>query len=389
MPRAAPAVRGRRDKRATVWVGAMSGTSLDGIDVAVIEVEGGRERPSSWRTLAFRTEPYDKGMRERIRSAITAGDAASICALDFELGERIGLAVVETLALASIEAGEVEAIGSHGQTVWHEPPVESRGGATLQLGQPAVIAERASCPVVSDFRVRDMAVGGEGAPLTAYTDWLLLGGREARAIQNIGGIANVTVLPAEPGESAPQAFDTGPGVALVDGAVGHLTGGASSFDRDGEMARRGSVCEAALDEWLDDPFFSRPPPKSTGRERFSESRLEEWLRMHERLPPEDIVATLTELTARTIADAYRWFDPPPPAAYLCGGGARNPALVERLRRLLPVPAHDLLALGIDGDAREAVAFAFLARQHALNFPANATWATGARGRRVLGAWTPA
>ncbi|MXW55941.1 MAG: anhydro-N-acetylmuramic acid kinase [Gemmatimonadales bacterium] len=374
----------------TLWVGVMSGTSLDGIDVAVVETAGDGERPADWRVVAFETERYDGAARARIAGAITSGSAAAICALDFELGERIGAAVNRMLAGASLRPADVEAIGSHGQTVWHEPPEGARGGATLQLGQAAVIAERTSCTVVSDFRVRDMAAGGEGAPLTAYTDWLLFRARESRAIQNIGGIGNVTALPAESSGATPQAYDTGPGVVLIDGAVEFLTEGRSRFDLDGEMARRGVASDDALSDWLSDPFFSRPPPRSTGRERFSRDRLLEWLRRHAALSPEDTIATLTELTARTIADAYRWIEEPPAGCYLSGGGARNPALASRLEQLLdPVPVRDLSALGLDADAREAVAFALLARQHVLGYPANAPWATGARGPRLLGVRTAA
>ncbi|WP_420635394.1 anhydro-N-acetylmuramic acid kinase [Candidatus Palauibacter sp.] len=374
----------------TLWAGAMSGTSLDGIDVAVVETEGAGERPESWRLVAFRTESYDAATRRRIGRAITSGRAASICSLDFELGAKIGRAVLRTLASASLEPDEIEAVGSHGQTIWHEPPTATGGGATLQIGQPAVIAEKTSCPVVSDFRARDMAAGGEGAPLTAYTDWLLFHDEESRVIQNIGGIGNVTALPAASSGAAPQAYDTGPGGVLIDGAVEHLTGGASSFDLDGKLARRGTVNERALAEWLADPFFSQPPPRSTGRERFSRGRLLDWLNRHATLSAEDRVATLTELTARSIADAYRWIEQAPSACYLCGGGARNPVLAARLGRLLaPMPVRDLSALGLDADAREAVAFALLARQRALGFPANAPWATGAEGPRLLGVWTPA
>lgn len=371
-----------------VWVGVMSGTSLDGIDVALVELEGAEERPTAWRLVAFRTEAYDSGMRDRIRGVIDAGSAEALSGLDFELGARIGAAVRRTLEASSIPPDRVEAIGSHGQTVWHRPPEPGRPGATLQLGQAAVIAEETSCLVVSDFRVRDMAAGGEGAPLTAYTDWLLLRGPEARAIQNIGGMANVTALPAEGSETVPQAFDTGPGVALLDGAVERLTAGSLSFDRDGELAARGTVSEPALAEWLSDPFFDRSPPKSTGRERFSQPRLVQWLARHDDLSVEDLAATLTELTARTIADAYRWIEFGLDACYLCGGGARNPALAGRLAQLLaPLPVRNVGVLGVDADAREAVAFAILARQHALGFPANAPWATGASGPRVLGVRT--
>lgn len=374
----------------SLYVGLMSGTSLDGIDVAVVALEGEEERPSSFEVLAFRTLPYDRGARDRIREAIDRGTTAAICALDFELGRRMGEAVVDTLRDAGIPRREVRAIGSHGQTVWHEPPDASRPGSTLQLGRAAAIAEAAAIPVVSDLRARDVAAGGQGAPLTAYTDWLLFRGPEGRAIQNIGGMGNLTALPPEDSEATPVAFDTGPGVALLDGAVERLTGGDRVFDEDGRLARSGTVDEEALGEWLSDPFFALSPPRSTGRERFSTERLEAWLEAHPGLEAADAAATLTELTARSIADAFRFVETPIETCYLCGGGARNPALVSRLtERLAPRHVDDLAALGLDPDAREAVAFAILARQHVLGIPANAPWATGAAGRRVLGDWTPA
>lgn len=368
----------------------MSGTSLDGIDVALVGFDGEAERPSAWEVRAFHGEAYDAASRARLRAAIEAGSAATLCDLNVELGERIAAAVRRALRAAGLAADDVRAIGSHGQTVWHRPPEGEAPGATLQLGCPAVIAERTSIPVVSDFRARDVAAGGEGAPLTAYVDALLLRGHEARAIQNIGGMANVTALPALGDDRPPVAFDSGPGVALLDAAVERLSGGSRRFDEDGRLALAGTVDEDALAAWLADPYFERPPPKSTGRERFTGQRLERWLDDHPDLSIEDAAATLTELTARTIADAYRWIEDAPAACYLCGGGARNPALTGRLSaRLAPVPVRDLSVLGLDPDAREAVGFALLARQHALGIPANAPWATGARGPRVLGSWTPA
>ena len=374
----------------TCWVGVMSGTSLDGIDVALVELTGSSEHPESWRVLTFRTEPYTPRIRKKIRSVIDSGSVAAICDLDFELGARFAEAVSSVLKLTAIPVDEVEAIGSHGQTVWHRPPKVDVIGATLQLGQPAVIAEETGLPVVSNFRARDIAAGGEGAPLTAYTDQLLFRGAEARAIQNIGGISNVTALPAQGMTWRPLAFDPGPGVVLIDAAVERLTDGARTFDRNGELASNGTVSEKALAEWLTDPYFLRSPPKSTGRERFSERRLSEWLAAHAELSIEDVVATLTELTARSIADSYRFIEFDLEACYLCGGGARNPVLVTRLReQLAPVPVRDLAELGLDPDAREAVAFALLARQHVLGIPANAPWATGANAPCVLGDLTPA
>ncbi len=381
-----PGIIGRR---LSLWVGVMSGTSLDGIDVAIVEFAGDEERPDAWELVSFRTEPYTTSVRSKIREAIATGSAEALCDLDFDLGSRIGESINGALSVAGISPQKVQAIGSHGQTLWHRPPAGDRLGATLQLGQPAVIAEIAAIPVVADFRVRDMAAGGEGAPLVPYADALLLRGTDALAIQNIGGMANVTVLPSLDDDAVPLAFDTGPGVALVDTFVERLTGGAETFDRDGALAASGNVDEDALSEWLSDPYFEVPPPKSTGREYFSELRLSKWLSRHAELSPQDVAATLTELTAVTIARGHGWIETTVGAYYLCGGGARNRALVGRLEALLsPLPVRNISELGVDPDAREAIAFALLARQHVLGFPVNATWATGAKGPRILGARTP-
>ena len=239
--------------------------------------------------------------------------------------------------------------------------------------------------VVSNFRDRDVAAGGQGAPLTAYTDAILFAGTEDRVIQNIGGMANLTALPARGSDRSPVAFDTGPGVALIDGAVRRLTAGAMDYDVDGRLAASGRVHAGALEDWMSDPYFAVPPPKSTGREYFSETRLAHWLDDHGSLPAADLVATLTEFTSRTIAESFRWLTLDPTSCFLCGGGARNPTLVDRLATLVsPLPLGDLAALGVDPDAREAIAFALLARQHTLGISANALWATGASGLRVLG-----
>lgn len=375
----------------TTFVGLMSGTSLDGVDVAVAELEGRQERPDDARLTAFRTFPYDHAFRGRLRAA-TAGEAGSaqLCELSFEIGRRFAEATCRTLEALGLAAEEVAAIGSHGQTVWHVPPGEGPG-STLQIGEPAVIAEVTAIPVVADFRVRDMAAGGQGAPLTAYFDRLLFGASEAaRGVLNLGGMANVTALPAADGPGEPLAFDTGPGVALLDAAAHRLSDGRDAYDVDGRRAARGRVLPEALSEWLEDPFFRAAPPRSTGRERFSEARLERWLERHGEASGDDLLATLVELTARAVAQAARWIGFPLEEVYLCGGGARNPTLVGRLEeRLAPAAVRPLSALGWDGDAREAAAFALLARQHRLDIPVDLSWATGARGPRRLGKWVPA
>ena len=373
-----------------LYMGLMSGTSLDGIDVAVTDLGGEAERPDPARLVAFESYTYEATFRDRMRSVLESGSPADLCVLNFELGERLATAVSDTLIAAGVAARDVIAIGSHGQTVWHSPPATGVRGATLQLGEPAVIAERTDIPVVADFRVRDVAAGGQGAPLTPYFDRLLLAGSESRAIVNLGGMGNLTALPAAGAPDAPVAFDTGPGVALIDGAVHHLTAGHQAFDAEGRLAAAGQVLAPDLEEWLADPFFDTPPPRSTGRERFGGPALARWLASVEGARAEDLIATLTEVTAASVQRAFEWIPFDIEAVYLCGGGGRNPELVRRITgRLAPTTVRSVDDLGWNGKAREAAAFALLARQHVLGIPIDLTWATGAEGPRILGKRVPA
>ena len=376
-------------------VGLMSGTSLDGIDAALVEVGGNSTDDVNARVVRALTLSYDDARREAIHAAIVAGTAEALCGLHAELGEWLAEAAIRVCAEAGVELSSVDAIGSHGQTVWHRPPSPEARGATFQLGDPATLAERTGRPVVSDFRARDVAAGGHGAPLVPWVDRLLFADpRGPRALQNIGGIGNVTRVPAKGSDEAVFAFDTGPGNALIDAAVELATGGRHSFDRGGALAARGEVDHELLADLLRHPYFAAAPPKSTGREEFGRPFV---ARLVEAARPEgdrdwlDLVATLTELTARTIAEAYaRWVTPRGiHEVVVTGGGARNPTLMGRLRALLdPLPVVDGAALGIDPDAKEAVAFALLAWAHLRGIPANVPEATGARGPRVLGSLTP-
>ena len=376
-------------------VGLMSGTSLDGIDAALVEIEGTSEHDVSARLVHALTLPYDEARREAIHAAIVAGTAEALCGLHADLGEWLAEAAVRVCADAGVALESVDAIGSHGQTVWHRPPADGRRGATLQLGDPATIAERTGCAVVSDFRTRDVAAGGQGAPLVPWVDRLLFSAPDrARALQNLGGIGNVTRVPPKGSAEPLFAFDTGPGNALIDAAVELATAGRLTYDRDGRLAARGEVDAELLAELLRHPYFAAPPPKSTGREEFGRPFV---ARLVEATRPEgdrdwlDLVSTLTELTARSIADAYgRWVIPRGvDEVVVTGGGARNPTLVGRIRALLaPLPVVDGAALGIDPDAKEAVAFALLAWAHLRGIPANVPEATGAAGPRVLGSLTP-
>lgn len=375
-------------------IGLMSGTSLDGIDAALVSFEGDVS-DLRWSLEAFVTLPYDDERRDRIHRAIVDGSAAILCRLHADLGEWLAEAALGVCEEAGIPPASVDLIGSHGQTVWHEPPEPGRRGATLQLGDAGTIAERTGIDVVSDFRVRDVAAGGEGAPLVPWADRVLFAepGR-CRILQNIGGMANLTWIPARGDPSPLLAFDTGPGNALIDAAVALATGGRETYDRDGGWARRGTIREALLAELLANPFFDRPPPKSTGREVFGRPFVEALVRRERPRSTEewaDLIATLTALTAESIAAAIRrWVAPRPvDEVVLTGGGAHNTALREMIEeRLSPVPVRGGEALGIDPDAKEAVAFAALAWAHVNHVPGNVPEATGAAGPRILGSFTP-
>ncbi|MGD2121110.1 MAG: anhydro-N-acetylmuramic acid kinase [Gemmatimonadota bacterium] len=395
-------------------LGIMSGTSLDGIDTALLEVSpvGGQGVSTAgsvlegveWELLAFQTKPFLPSQRTRILEALDTGGVRDLTALHTSLGEWFADAVLSLLEEVGVLPGEVAALGSHGQTVWHEPPDSGTRGSSLQIGCPATLAERTGIGVVSDFRARDLAAGGHGAPLVPWADRIFFSSpRGPRAIQNLGGIANVTWLPRS-GDPAPVlAFDTGPGVALLDGAVRLATGQRLSFDEDGAMAREGKVVKPVLERILAHPFFRKPPPRSTGRELFGEGMVREVVaavekRLDDKLVPGSgqegwchVLATLTALTARSIGDAYRkWVVPRGlDEIFLMGGGSRNPVLFRAIADdLSPVAVRPGETLGMDPDAREAAAFALLAWAHISGLPANVPEATGSMGPRVLGSWTP-
>lgn len=376
-------------------MGMMSGTSLDGVDAALLEVDGTTPGTFSWRLLGFHSESYLPEERNSIRRAIEGGGPAELTRLHAVLGERFARCALAGCARAGVDPGSVAAIGSHGQTVWHDPPSEEGRGATLQLGDPATIAEITGIRVVSDFRTRDVAAGGHGAPLVPWPDRLLFSAPDRpRALQNLGGMANVTWLPAASSTEPVLAFDTGPGVALIDTAAELATGGRRTFDADGELAAAGEVDAELLEELLEHPFLHRLPPKSTGREVFGSGfvqRLVDHRAPRTRRDWTDLVATLTAFTAASVADAYRrWVLPRGVSeVLLAGGGALNPVLAEMIaERLAPVPVRDLSVLGLDPEVREAACFAVLAWAHLQGLPANAPDSTGASGARVLGSLTP-
>lgn len=376
-------------------IGLMSGTSLDGIDAALVDIGGTIQEPE-WTIRSFLDVPYTAAQRSSIHEGIVNGSAASVCRLNADIGEWFAEAALSLLKQADVTADEITVIGSHGQTVWHEPPRDTRRGSTLQLGCAATIAERTGIAVVSDFRSRDMAAGGEGAPLVPWVDRLLFSHpTRSRVLQNIGGMGNLTWLPPRGSTEPILAFDTGPGNALIDAAVELASSGESTFDRDGEWAAAGSPDENLLAELLAHPFLQRDPPKSTGREVFGRPYVHQ---LAERVAPASraewasFICTLTELSARSIAMAIqRWVQPRGvDELVITGGGALNGELVMRIRRHLPgidVTA-DRAALGIDPAAKEALAFAALAWAHVQGMAGNVPEATGAKGGRVLGSYTP-
>ena len=367
-----------------VYVGLMSGTSLDGISAAVVRFTGGGARIEH-ELLAFCGSAYSAEQRERLASAMSHGTAEEYCALSFDLGEWLAAAALSVIANSGVDAHEIRAIASHGQTIWHSPR-----RATWQLGESAVIAERTGVDVVSDFRVRDVAAGGEGAPLVPIADALLYSSStEWRLLQNIGGIGNVTVVPAGGDVADVRAFDTGPGVVLIDHLVRKLYPGIR-FDEGGAIARSGNVHADVVATLMRDRYFTQPPPKSTGREYFGASFADRVQSMVDGADA-DVVATAVSLTAESIADAVRRFVREPHGEMVVsGGGARNAALMDALRgAMAPARVTSFDELYYNGEAKEAVAFALLGYLHLAGRSGNVTGATGARGPRVLGKLTPA
>lgn len=372
---------------AELFLGLISGTSADGIDVALVRFE---PAPA---LIAARTVAYEPTLRARVLALMTAEHIRvdDYGSLDAEVGEAFADAALWLLREARVRPEQVRALGSHGQTVRHRPAIAHP--FTLQIGDPNRIAERTGIRTVADFRRRDVAAGGQGAPLVCALHAALFGGAEPRAILNMGGIANYTML--EAGQPV-RGFDTGPANCLLDAwAQRHL---GQARDEGGQFAASGQVIEGLLRRLLQDEYFARPLPKSTGREHFHL----EWLEAHlgawragpagsvpER--PQDVQATLLELSARSIVQALREHAPATRRVIACGGGVHNGALMQRLGALLPALLEHPCALdttaahGLDPDFVEATAFAWLARQTLEGLPGNCTDVTGARGPRVLGA----
>ena len=379
-----------------ILVGLMSGTSLDGISAAVARFHNLANGRVHCDLMGFTHRAYHGEERARLEQAMQQGGAREYCRVHADVGDWMADAALAAMADAGVTARDVAAVASHGQTLWHEP-----GHSTWQVGDAARIAERTGCDVVSDFRSRDVAAGGQGAPLVTIADCMLFAHETHwRALQNIGGIGNVTVVPPAQthdrgGMQSVRAFDTGPGVVIIDGVVRALYDGRP-YDHDGLIAASGRVLESVVQEALRHPYFADAPPKSTGRELFSRAYVAQFIGDCEALgaAPADIVATATALTARSLADQYRRFIPEPVHdVVLSGGGAHNPTLVRLIEAAV---AHGngpqvciFDRLYFDGEAKEAVAFALLGFLHISGRAGNVPSATGARGPRLLGSLTPA
>ncbi len=376
-------------------IGLMSGTSADGIDAAICELNGAPPALQA-RIVHAITHAYPDGFQARILNACLPEHSRvdELCQLNFDLGELFAQASLHVIEDAGMTPADIDLIGSHGQTVWHMVQPDGRVSATLQLTEAALLAERTGLTTINNFRPRDIAAGGQGAPLTAYADWLLLRHPDYwRAIQNIGGIGNVTFLPPlSDTRSLPTAFDTGPGNALIDGAAVILTNGRLAYDRDSALARQGQIDEDWLQSLSAHPYYQRRPPKTTGRELFGAQMAAQLVADGQArgLDAGSILATLTALTAASIADAYQQFAPVmPEEVILGGGGGRNPFLVDMLRGLLPhsrVLHHE--DVGLDSDNKEALVFALLAYETWHARPGNFPALTGASHPAVLGQITP-
>jgi anhydro-N-acetylmuramic acid kinase len=353
--------------------GIMSGTSLDGIDVAVIDIH-----KSKIETVAYKSTPYPADVRQTILAASTASD---ISQLNFRLGELYAAAVRKV----GVPLKTIELIGCHGQTIYHQgkKPVN-----TLQIGESAVIAERTGITVINDFRVRDIAAGGQGAPLVPFVDYLLFAHpKRTRIALNIGGIANLTRIPAKAKPDQVIAFDTGPGNMVIDALVSEFTKGKQLFDRNGAIATSGSVDRALLDKLLADPYYKRKPPKSAGREQYGAEFVFHLLATKRKLP--DLIATATALTAATIAIGVNLAGGAE-ELIAAGGGVHNRQLMGNLAALLPQTRIGTTNdYGIDPDAKEAIAFAVLAYRTHRGLSGNLPSATGAKRPVVLGKITPA
>ncbi len=379
-------------------IGLMSGTSVDGIDAVLVEISGCGKN-TSVKEIEFITVPYPDPVRERLLAIAGGGNGGSVCGstqeisrMNFLLGKLFADAAETLCEKAGISKDRIAFAGSHGHTIYHEPnPVLYCGygvSSTLQIGEASMIAERLGCPVVSDFRVRDVAAGGQGAPLVPYTEYLLYSDPEKNvALQNIGGIGNITLIPAGAELEDITAFDTGPGNMVIDALMAHFTGGEKTYDNNGSFAAAGSVNEELLRWLMKNPYFVLRPPKTTGREEYGAAFVAELLAEAEKLElcPEDTVRTATAFTAETIAVALRKFAPCKIDRLIAGGGgSRNQVLLQEISSRTGIQVLTNEDVGRNSDSKEAVAFAVLANERIMGIENTALGATGAEHRVVMG-----
>ena len=385
-------------KNKKLVIGLMSGTSVDGIDAAIVEVTGyGLETEVD--LIAFETFPFPSGVPQCILALChpDTGRVDDICEMNFYIGYLFAEAVKHILKKSGMRVRDIDLIGSHGQTIHHLPKDAntacnvSRYPSTLQIGEPAVIAHETGIPTIADFRVADMAAGGQGAPLVSYSDYLLFHDSEKTVgLLNIGGIANLTVLPANGTFDTVCAADTGPGNMCIDAIITEITKGVEHYDKDGTRAAHGTAHQPLINEWLKYPFFQLSPPKTTGREMFGHTYAMECLAAcrEYKLSDNDCIATLTELTVQTIADYIARFitgQNPIDMLYVSGGGVHNQTIMRRLSKLLVNTAVESVDnSGISADAKEAIAFAILANETLHGNAGNLPSATGASVRKILG-----
>lgn len=389
-----------REKDSLNVIGLMSGTSFDGIDACLVKITG-NGLSTETEIIEFETYPYKEEIRELIFDASKeqTGRVDKICQLNFTLGKLFADAAGQIAEKSSIPISDIDIIGSHGQTIYHISSLKEKADkkvrSTLQIAEPSIIAQETGVTTVADFRTRDIAAGGEGAPLVPYADFILFGKDGiGRAVQNIGGIANVTFLPAGCSINEIIAFDNGPGNMIIDRFAEIITKGKLKYDKDGELASKGKLNQDLLERLCSHPYLSIPPPKSTGREdfgiQFSDNLYEELKR--DNVDFLDTITTVTVFTAKSISDSYRKYIQPSyklSEVVMSGGGVYNPILLQFLKEYLEnINIRKVEEFGIPSDAKEALAFAILANETICGNPGNVPSATGARERVVLGKIIP-
>jgi anhydro-N-acetylmuramic acid kinase len=387
----------RMGKNTMLVVGLMSGTSADGVDVALARISGSGSAPVRGELLAHITLPLDGSVRKEVLRVAESGavSAGEISQLNFRLGEIFGDAVVAACSKFRVKLSQVDLIGSHGQTIFHQgKPVPFLGrptSSTMQIGEGAIIATKTGVTTISDFRAADMAVGGQGAPLVPYVDYLLYADKtQGRVSLNLGGIGNITVLPANGKASDVYAFDTGPGNMVIDALVSHFSRGRKRFDEDGRIARQGASNEKLLAEMMKDAYLRLKPPKSTGREYFGRTYIGRLLKLARRFraSPDDLIRAATIFTALSVVDAIKRFVVPRTKTQqliVSGGGSHNPVIMAQLAAALaPIEVMPSSEFAVDPDAKEAYAFALLAYETWHRRSGNLPSATGAKRGAILG-----